>query len=117
MSPLRSLELDLPVEPVPEQAQGRVVGAALVDVELAGLGHCLAADRPAHAVPRVGQQGLNDPKGGGEKYEFSCVTILDYAGNGEFSYQEDVYNPRAGEKVFKRWIAAGGVLPAGSNLV
>jgi hypothetical protein len=62
-------------------------------------------------------QALPDPNGGNEKYEFSCVTILDYAGNGEFSYQEDVYNPRAGEQTFKRWIAAGGMLPTNSDLL
>ena len=62
-------------------------------------------------------QALPDPKGGDEKYEFACVTILDYAGHGEFSYQEDVYNPRAGEQTFKRWIAAGGTLPAHSDLL
>ena len=62
-------------------------------------------------------QALPDPKGGDDKFEFACVTILEYAGNGEFSYQEDVYNPRAGEATFKRWIQAGGTLPSGSNLV
>ena len=62
-------------------------------------------------------QALPDPTGGDEKYEFSCVPILDYAGDGEFSYQEDVYNPRAGEKVFERWIRAGGKLPTGSDLL
>ena len=34
------------------------------------------------------------------RYRFGCVTILEYAGDGQFSYQEDVYNPRGYEEVF-----------------
>jgi ketosteroid isomerase-like protein len=56
-------------------------------------------------------QCLPDPTGGDEVYRFGCVTILEYAGDGQFSYQEDVYNPSEGEAVFGRWIAAGGRLP------
>ena len=55
-------------------------------------------------------QVFPDPKGGDEIYRFGCVTILDYAGNGLWSYQEDLYNPREGEEVVKRWLAAGGKL-------
>ena len=50
---------------------------------------------------------------GGEDLRFGCVTILTYAGDGQFSYQEDVYNPAEGESVFRQWIAAGGVMPSG----
>ena len=57
-------------------------------------------------------QCLPDPTGGTEVYRFGCVTILEYAGDGQFSYQEDVYNPKEGADVFRRWIAAGGVLAA-----
>src|SRR3954453_24119592 len=57
-------------------------------------------------------QVLPDPKGGDELYRFGCVTILEYAGDGQFSYQEDMYNPSAGEEVFGRWLAAGGELAA-----
>jgi hypothetical protein len=31
-----------------------------------------------------------------------------YAGNGLWCYQEDLYNPKEGEAVMKRWLAAGG---------
>ena len=55
-------------------------------------------------------QVFPDPKGGDEVYRFSCITILEYGGNGCWSYQEDVYNPREGQEVIKRWIAAGGKL-------
>jgi SnoaL-like domain len=57
-------------------------------------------------------QVLPDPTGGDTVYRFGCVTILEYAGDGQFSYQEDVYNPRDGEEVFGRWLAAGGQLAA-----
>ena len=53
-------------------------------------------------------QVMPDPKGGDAVYRFGCVTILEYAGNGEFSRQEDLYNPREGEAVIKSWLAAGG---------
>jgi ketosteroid isomerase-like protein len=55
-------------------------------------------------------QVLPDPKGEGADYRFGCVTILEYAGDGLWSYQEDLYNPREGEQVVKRWLAAGGKL-------
>ena len=55
-------------------------------------------------------QVLPDPKGGGEVYRFGCVTILEYAGGGLFSRQEDLYNPKEGEAVVRRWLAAGGKL-------
>jgi len=56
-------------------------------------------------------QVLPHPTGQGDDFRFGCVTILEYAGDGQFSYQEDVYNPTEGEKVFGAWIAAGGKLP------
>ncbi|MGB0621753.1 MAG: nuclear transport factor 2 family protein [Myxococcota bacterium] len=55
-------------------------------------------------------QVMPDPKGGDEIYRFSCVTILEYAGDGLFSYQEDLYNPREGQQVMKAWMKAGGKL-------
>ena len=53
-------------------------------------------------------QVMPDPKGGDEVYRFGCVTILEYAGDGLFSLQEDLYNPREADEVMKRWMAAGG---------
>jgi hypothetical protein len=53
-------------------------------------------------------QVMPDPTGGDGVYRFGCITILEYAGDGEFSRQEDLYNPREGEAVIKRWLAAGG---------
>ncbi len=51
------------------------------------------------------------PAGSTEDFRFACITILEYAGNGLWSTQEDIYNPREGEEVVKRWLAAGGKLP------
>lgn len=53
-------------------------------------------------------QVMPDPKGGDEIYRFGCVTILEYAGEGLFSFQEDLYNPREADEVMKKWMAAGG---------
>ena len=57
-------------------------------------------------------QVMPDPKGGNEVYRFGCVTILEYAGEGLFSYQEDLYNPLEANEVMKRWMEAGGKLAA-----
>jgi len=56
-------------------------------------------------------QVLPDPQGGDAIYRFGCVTILEYAGDGLWSYQEDLYNPREAEEVVGRWLEAGGRLP------
>ena len=53
-------------------------------------------------------QVMPDPKGGDEVYRFGCVTILEYAGDGLFSRQEDLYNPNEADEVMKRWMEAGG---------
>ena len=55
-------------------------------------------------------QVMPDPQGGNADYRFGCVTILEYAGDGLFSYQEDLYNPREGQAVIEAWIQAGGKL-------
>jgi hypothetical protein len=55
-------------------------------------------------------QVFPDPSGGTEVYRFGCVTILEYAGNGLWSYQEDLYNPREAQQVIEQWTAAGGSL-------
>ena len=59
-------------------------------------------------------QVFPDPQGGDAVYRFGCVTILEYAGDGLFSYQEDVYNPREGDETIRRWVAAGGRFAAAS---
>ena len=58
-------------------------------------------------------QVMPDPSGGDRDYRFGCVTILEYGGNGLWSRQEDLYNPREAEQMMKRWIADGGTLAAG----
>ena len=41
----------------------------------------------------------------GSYYEFAGVTVAEYAGGGQWSYQEDIYNWEIGEKVIKDYIA------------
>ena len=53
-----------------------------------------------------------DPTGGDAVYRFGCVTIIDYAGDGLWARQEDVYNPLEAQEVVGRWLAAGGNLPS-----
>ena len=49
-----------------------------------------------------------DERPGG--YEFAGITILEYAGSGKFSFQEDIYNMKECEKVIGEWSGAGGTL-------
>lgn len=60
-------------------------------------------------------QEFPDPTGGDEVYRFGCITIYDYCGNGQFSRQEDIYNPKEGEEVVVRWLNAGGQLDFGAE--
>ncbi len=53
-------------------------------------------------------QVMPDPAGGDAVFRFGCVTVLEYAGNGEFSRQDDMYNPAEGERVIRAWMQAGG---------
>lgn len=55
-------------------------------------------------------QVFPDPKNGDDVYRFGCITVLDYAGNGLWSRQEDLYNPKEADDVVRRWLAAGGKL-------
>jgi predicted SnoaL-like aldol condensation-catalyzing enzyme len=50
---------------------------------------------------------LPDPKGG-SPHRFSNVTILYYAGNGQFDYMEDVINTAYVDKVVGAYFKAGG---------
>ncbi len=47
-----------------------------------------------------------DDPGDGQTYQASNVTILKYAGNMQFSSEEDVYNPAAFGPVVSAWMAA-----------
>ncbi len=57
-------------------------------------------------------QVFPDPAGGDAVFRFGCVTILEYAGEGQFSRQEDIYHPGEGEQVVRAWMAAGGTFAA-----
>jgi len=41
----------------------------------------------------------------GSFYEWAGVSVVEYAGSGEWSFQEDIYNWEVGEKVIKDYIA------------
>ncbi|MGH9205443.1 MAG: nuclear transport factor 2 family protein [Acidimicrobiales bacterium] len=56
-------------------------------------------------------QRLPDPSGGTDHFEWPVHVILHYAGNGQWSYEEDVYNPDEGVAAIEAWVAAGGEIP------
>jgi uncharacterized protein (TIGR02246 family) len=53
---------------------------------------------------------LPNPDGRAEPYQFAGVSILDYAGDGRWSRQEDIYNMKECEAAMADWFAAGGQL-------
>ncbi len=55
-------------------------------------------------------QQMPDPTGGDEIYRFGNITVLEYAGDGLWSFQEDVYNPQEATEMVTRWMGAGGQL-------
>ena len=44
----------------------------------------------------------------GSHYEFAGITVMEYAGNGTFSFQEDMYNRHETDRVLAEWQAAQG---------
>jgi hypothetical protein len=52
------------------------------------------------------QMATADPEGGDAVYQFPAVTILTYAGDGLFSYEEDMYNTAEAIEVGKAVTAA-----------
>jgi ketosteroid isomerase-like protein len=50
-----------------------------------------------------------------EPYQFAGITVLEYAGDGKFSLQEDIYNMKECEAVMVEWFKAGGSIPAPST--
>ena len=57
------------------------------------------------------QNRLPDPQGGDRVFDVPTLCILHYAGDGQWSYEEDVYNPREFPEVVTAWLEAGGELP------
>ncbi|MCD9625211.1 nuclear transport factor 2 family protein [Rhabdothermincola salaria] len=64
-------------------------------------------NRVSALIPNI----LPAPEGDDGYYGFDVNTILHYAGNGKWSYEEDVYSPAEAQDVISRWLAAGGVIP------
>lgn len=71
--------------------------------------HIIDGNRVVAVIPNC----LPDPSGGDAVFRFDVHVILHYAGDGKWSYEEDVYNPAEAERTIGAWIAAGGKLPPG----
>ena len=67
-------------------------------------------------VVSVAQNWLPDPTGGDAEYQFPGCVVLHYAGNDQWSYEEDIYSPDEAFDVVGRWVEAGGQLPEGFDL-
>jgi predicted SnoaL-like aldol condensation-catalyzing enzyme len=51
---------------------------------------------------------LPDPAGGDARYSFPNISLIDYAGEGQWSREEDFYNPADANRVVGDWFRAGG---------
>jgi hypothetical protein len=74
--------------------------------------HMVEGNRLAFYV----QNRLPDPTGGDDHFDVPTLCVLHYAGNGQWAYEEDCYNPREFPDVVMAWVAAGGELPEGLDL-
>ncbi len=71
--------------------------------------HCI--DEEHDAIIFCVQNTLTHPTDKNRKFSFPNWTRVIYAGNGKFSYEEDIYNPRRdAPRVIAEWLAAGGKL-------
>lgn len=70
--------------------------------------HLIDGNRVIAQIPNV----LPDPAGGDTDFRFDVHVILHYAGDGLWSYEEDVYNPNEAQQVIGAWLAAGGTIPS-----
>ncbi len=63
---------------------------------------CIDGNRVVHKW----QNRLPGRRPDGSFYEFAGITVMEYAGNGLFSFQEDMYNRHETDKVLAEWQAA-----------
>ena len=70
--------------------------------------YTIDGNRISALIPTI----LPAPEGDHGSYGFDVNKILHYAGNGKWSFEEDVYSPKEAEEVVAAWIKAGGVIPS-----
>jgi limonene-1,2-epoxide hydrolase len=58
---------------------------------------------------------LPDPAGGADRYSFPNISLIDYAGDGRWSREEDFYNPADANRVVGEWYRAGGSASTGPD--
>ena len=56
---------------------------------------------------------LPHPAGTGEEFKFKTVSVLHYAGDGLWSYEEDIYNAKAAENVVAEYLQVRRAVEAG----
>ncbi len=80
------------------------VMAPLVGWEYPTKWYLVGDDRAVHYWDNI----MPTPRGDEGTYAFSGVTILDYAGEGLWSREEDIYNEVEMQDVLGAWLGAGG---------
>lgn len=63
--------------------------------------------QPPHIAFNVWNH-MPDPTGGDGRYSFSNLTLITYAGNGKWNWEEDFYAPKGAGKTVSAWYRAGG---------
>jgi len=56
---------------------------------------------------------LPHPSGQGDEFKFKTVSVLHYAGDGLWSYEEDIYNAKEAERVVTDYLEALAALEGG----
>jgi ketosteroid isomerase-like protein len=80
----------------------------LLDMEFPVEWHMIDGDRVVFYAWNL----LPHPSGSGEPFKFASISILEYAGDGQWSFEEDLYNAKEAERVLGEWAAAAGVDPS-----
>ena len=77
--------------------------------------HVIEGDRVAFYI----WNHLPDPEGGDAFHSFPNISLIDYAGDGKWSREEDFYNPNDANRVVGGWYKAGGskATPENDDLV
>jgi hypothetical protein len=71
------------------------------DIESFPVGWHIVCERRGWIVAQFVSR-MRDP-GDGSHHETYCFTLLHYAGNGQWSYEEDIYNPATMQSMLQNW--------------
>ena len=109
---MRGKAADVDDRPRPAGAQVRQAGGDAIERAVEGNGENLAPIGQGHAIDRrlaphrrVVHQDIEAAEtGDGSLHQAYNFTLLKYAGNNQWSYEEDIYNPAHFKDMIRGWL-------------